>query len=69
MRHRLLRNVLLSLLAVMLFATTGGWAVYQDLQSRLKTQDVDGLLGNDRPDGPTDHSFEERAVKIGRAHV
>ena len=64
MRHRLLRNVLLSLLAVMLFATTGGWAVYQDLQSRLKTQDVDGLLGNDRPDGPTDHSFEGRAVNI-----
>jgi len=64
LRHRLLRNVLLSLLAVMLFVTTGGWAIYQDLQSRLKIQDIDKLLGNDRPDGPTDHSFEGRAVNI-----
>ena len=64
LRHRLLRNVMLSLLAIMLFVTTGGWAVYQDLQSRLKTQSIDDILGGDRPDGPTDHSFEGRAVNI-----
>jgi len=55
---------MLCLLACVLFVTTGGWAVYQDLQSRLKTQSIDDILGGDRPDGPTDHSFEGRAVNI-----
>jgi len=65
LRHRLLRNVMLSLLAAMLFVTTGAWAVYHDLQGRLSILDIDGILSEeDRPPGPTDHSFEGRAVNI-----
>ena len=56
---------MLSLLAVMLFVTTGAWAVYHDLQGRLSILDIDGILSEeDRPPGPTDHSFEGRAVNI-----
>ena len=65
LRHRLLRNVMLSLLAAMLFVTTGAWAVYRDLQGRLSVWDIDDILSEeDRPPGPTDHSFEGRAVNI-----
>ena len=56
---------MLSLLAAMLFVTTGAWAVYHDLQGRLSILDIDGILSEeDRPPGPTDHSFEGRAVNI-----
>ena len=56
---------MLSLLAAMLFVTTGAWAVYRDLQGRLSVWDIDDILSeDDRPPGPTDHSFEGRAVNI-----
>ena len=56
---------MLCLLASALFVTTGAWAVYRDLQSGIRVQDFKDLLNEDeRPDGPTDHSFEGRAVNI-----
>ncbi|MFC2659934.1 MAG: LCP family protein, partial [Actinomyces sp.] len=64
MRHRLLRNVTLSLLTIALFVSTAAFAVYHDLQSRLTTVSVDDILGADRPSAPEGSDFDGRALNI-----
>ena len=55
---------MLCLLACVLFVTTGAWAAYHNLQGKIGVKPIDTIIGGDRPDGPTDHSFEGRAVNI-----
>ena len=55
---------MLCLLACVLFVTTGAWAAYHNLQGKIGVKPIDTISGGDRPDGPTDHSFEGRAVNI-----
>ena len=62
MRHRLLRNVTLSLLTIALFVSTAAFAVYHDLQSRLTTVSVDDILGADRVTTKLDEALPDLDV-------
>jgi len=50
LRHRVLRNVMLCLLACVLFVTTGAWAAYHNLQGKIGVKPIDTIIGGDRPD-------------------